>query len=71
MKARATCYVCSGPFEYIKLTKPRRYCSGACEYHGIRRLANARRARLRAALKRHTGHEHPLHTTNVVSRVTG
>jgi hypothetical protein len=50
-KATATCYWCEKWFRYFKITKPRRYCSGACEYNRERHLENERR-RARAAAKR-------------------
>lgn len=50
-KATARCYICDSPFEYVQVTKPMRYCSGACSYKGERMLANARR-RAKAAMRR-------------------
>lgn len=50
-KAKARCAICEREFAYFKVTKPRRYCSGGCQYRGERSLANARR-RAKAALKR-------------------
>jgi hypothetical protein len=51
-KATATCYVCEKAFRYYKITKPRRFCSGACEYHRERQLQNDRRRALAAAKRR-------------------
>jgi len=51
VKDTARCYWCDNPFKYFRITKPRRYCSGGCQYHGERSLQNARR-RAKAALKR-------------------
>lgn len=48
-KATAKCYWCEKEFQYFQYTKPRRYCSGHCEYHRERWLQKQRRARARAA----------------------
>ena len=68
--AKARCRICGKEFTFIQITKPRRYCSGACWHHGIRRLEIARRARYRAA-KRNTGQGHTLQTTNGIGTVSG
>lgn len=47
----ATCYWCGNGFRYFQFTKPRRYCSGGCEYQRERHLQNARR-RLKRRLAR-------------------
>ena len=49
--AYAKCYWCSQQFKYFQSTKPRRYCSGACEYRRERHLQNERRRARRAALR--------------------
>lgn len=48
--ATATCYWCDKPFKYYQISKPRRHCSGACEYFRERHMQNERRrARKRLA----------------------
>ena len=46
MKAGADCLWCHEHFEYIRLTKPRRTCSGACEMKRKAWLQRERRRRL-------------------------
>ena len=41
--ASANCYWCGGPFKYIKVTKPRRYCSNECADRRDQHLQNVRR----------------------------
>lgn len=50
-KATATCWWCGKEFRYFKVTKPRRHCSGGCEYWRTRQKENDRR-RAAAAAKR-------------------
>lgn len=45
--AHAHCVVCGKRFRFFLITKPRRLCSGKCEYQRERAQQNARRARLR------------------------
>jgi hypothetical protein len=49
--AHALCFWCGKKFKYLQITKPKRYCSGGCEYRRGRYLQNERRrvARLNAA----------------------
>lgn len=49
--ATATCYWCGGAFKYYQITKPRRYCSGGCEYHRERHLQNERRRAAKRAAR--------------------
>lgn len=50
-RAVANCYWCSKEFKYFQFTKPRRYCSGNCEYLRERHLQNERRRAKRAAAR--------------------
>lgn len=50
-EASAVCRCCGKVFIYKQFTKPRRYCSGGCEYNAERLQQNDRRARIRAEIK--------------------
>ena len=56
-KVTATCWWCEKEFRYLKVTKPRRHCSGGCEYERARHLENTRR-RAAAAAKRRLASAH-------------